>query len=371
MRSRCGLCLVAALSVLVSACAPAAPAAPTPAPAKPTEPAKPASPAASPAASPSPSPSPAASPAAAPAPKPAASSWRPQRPIEFVVQAAAGGGSDIFARKIADILTRERIVEQPVTVVNKPGGSGAVAYAYLNEKKGDPHFIATATGTYLTTPIQGQSPVSYRDFTNYAVLAAEDVVAVVRGDAPYRSLTELVEAARARPNGIRFGGSSVGSIDSIAQYRLEKAAGVKFNYITFNSGGEVNAALLGGSVDLATPNPSEANELIKAGRLRALAVFSPERLANFPDIPTAREQGFNVVVEQFRGVVGPGGVTQDQALFWESALERVFNSSEFQAYLKENSLRPLPRFGQAALDYIANENEQLTQALREMGVAKP
>ena len=91
----------------------------------------------------------------------AESSWKPERPIEFVVQAAAGGGSDLFARTMANILTKDGIVTVPINVVNKPGGSGAVAYAYVNRKRGDPHVIATATSSYLTTPIQGHSPVTY------------------------------------------------------------------------------------------------------------------------------------------------------------------------------------------------------------------
>src|SRR5687767_6840877 len=95
-----------------------------------------------------------------------ASNWKPDKPIEFLVQASAGGGSDIFARSMAKVLAEEKIVTVPINVVNKPGGSGAVAYSYLNQKKGNPYIIATATGSYITTPVQGQSPVSYKDFTD-------------------------------------------------------------------------------------------------------------------------------------------------------------------------------------------------------------
>jgi putative tricarboxylic transport membrane protein len=286
------------------------------------------------------------------------------------VQAAAGGGSDIFARTMADILTKEKIVEQPINVVNKPGGSGAVAYSYLRTKKGDPHIIATATGGYLTTPIQGQSPVSYKDFSNLAILCVEDYVAVVRTDAPYKTLKEVIEAAKKKPNGIRFGGSSVGSSDSIIEFRMEKAAGVQLNYIVFQSGGEVNAALLGGSVDLASPNPSEAAQLIQAKRLRPLAMFSPERLKNWPEVPTAREQGIDVTLEQFRGVVAPSGLTKEQSLFWQNAIVKMFQSTEFKNYLENNGLRPLLKVGDDAEKYIAQENEFYTKVLTELGVAK-
>ncbi|HEX2827407.1 MAG TPA: tripartite tricarboxylate transporter substrate binding protein [Burkholderiales bacterium] len=303
-------------------------------------------------------------------PKLPPASWKPDRPVEFVVQAAAGGGSDIFARTMAKILTDEKIVTVPVNVVNKPGGSGAVAYSYLRGKKGDPHVIATATGSYLTTPIQGHSPVSYKDFTNLSVLCVEDYIGVVKADSPYKSLKDLVEAARKKPNGIRIGGSSVGSSDSIIENRIEKAAGIQLNYITFQSGGEVNAALLGGSVDLATPNPSEAAQLMTAGRLRGIAMFSPERLEKYPKVPTAREQGVDVTLEQFRGVIAAGGITKDQSLFWQNAMVKVFQSAAFKKYMSENGLRPLLKVGDDAEKYVAQQNQFFTQVLTELGIAK-
>ena len=298
------------------------------------------------------------------------SNWKPDRPVEFVVQAAAGGGSDLFARTMADIMTKEKIVGVPVNVVNKPGGSGAVAYSYVNTKRGDPHVIATATSSYLTTPIQGHSPVSYKDFINVAVLCVEDYVAVVRSQSPYKTLKDLVEAARKKPNGIRIGGSSVGSSDNIIENRLEKAAGIQLNYIVFNSGGEANAALLGGSVDLAGPNPSEAAQLIEAGRLRPLAMFSPERLENWPNVPTAREQGYDVTLEQHRGVILPAGLTDQQSLYWQNAMVKLFQSDGFKKYMKDNGLRPLLKIGKDSEKYIAEQNQYYTEILTELGIAK-
>lgn len=300
----------------------------------------------------------------------AASSWKPEKPVEFVVQAAAGGGSDIFARTMAKIMADEKIVTVPITVVNKPGGSGAVAYSYLRQKKGDPHVIATATGSYITTPVHGQSPVSYKDFTNVAVLAVEDYVGVVRADSPYKSLKDLIAAAKKKPNSIRFGGSNPGSSDNIIETRLEKAAKVQLNYIPFQSGGEVNAALLGGSVDVASPNPSEATQLMKAGRLRALAMFSPERLEKWKDIPTAKEQGVDVTLSQFRGVVAAGGLTKEQSAFWQDAMTKLFKSAGFKKYLDDNGLRPLLITGAAVDKYFAEQSEFYKEIYTELGLLK-
>lgn len=303
-------------------------------------------------------------------PKVPESSWKPEKPVEFVVQAAAGGGSDIFARTIAKALSDSKAVTVPISVVNKPGGSGAVAYSYLNTKKGDPHVIATATGSYITTPVQGHSPVSHKNFTNTAVLAVEDYVGVVRADAPYKSLKDLIAAAKQKPNSIRIGGSGPASSDAIIKHRLEKAAGVKLNFIVFQSGGEVNAALLGGSVDFASPNPSEATQLIKAKRLRPLAMFSPDRLDNWKDVPTAKEQGIDVTLEQFRGVVAAGGITKEQSLFWQNAMVKMFQSPVFQKYLDENGLRPLVKVGNDADKYLDEQYDFYKEILTELGLIK-
>jgi putative tricarboxylic transport membrane protein len=303
-------------------------------------------------------------------PKLPASGWKPDKPVEFLVQASAGGGSDIFARNMTKVLAEEKIVTVPINVVNKPGGSGAIAYSYLNQKKGNPYIIATATGGYITTPVQGQSPVSYKDFTNVAVLCVEDYVGVVRADSPYKSLKELIAAAKEKPNGIRFGGSNPGSSDNIIETRLEKAAKVQLNYIPFQSGGEVNAALLGGTVDVASPNPSEAAQLVKAGRLRPIAMFSPERLAQWKDVPTAKEQGFDVTLSQFRGVVAAGGLDKEQSLFWQNAMVKMFQSPGFKKYLEDNGLRALLITGTDTDKYLAEQTEFYTQIYTELGLIK-
>lgn len=298
----------------------------------------------------------------------AQSSWKPEKAVEFVVQSAAGGGSDIFARTVAKILADGKIVTTPINVVNKPGGSGAVAYSYLNQKKGDPHVIATATGSYITTPVQGHSPVSYKDFTNAAILCVEDYVGVVRADSPYKSLKDLIAAAKQKPNSIRVGGSGPAGSDAIIENRLEKAAKIQLNFIVFQSGGEVNAALLGGNVDFASPNPSEATQLVKAGRLRPIAMFSPQRLDSWKDVPTAKEQGVDVVLDQFRAVVGAGGLTKEQSLFWQGAMAKLFEAPGFKKYLQDNGLRPLLKVGGDAEKYLAEQNDFYKEILTELGM---
>ena len=173
--------------------------------------------------------------------------------------------------------------------------------------------------------------------------------------SPYKSLKDLIAAAKQKPNSIRVGGTGPAGSDAIIRNRIEKAANVQLNYIVFLSGGEVNAALLGGNVDFASPNPSEATQLVKAGRLRPLAMFSPQRLENWKDVPTAREQGVDVTLEQFRGVVAAGGLTKEQSLFWQNAMVKMFQSPGFKKYLQENGLRPLVKVGADVDKYLAEQ----------------
>ncbi len=300
----------------------------------------------------------------------AAPTWTPTRASELVVQAAAGGGSDIFARKIADLLTKEKHVSQPINVVNKPGGSGAVAYNYMLQKKADPHYLATVTLSYLSTPLTEKPGYNYPDFSNLVTLAVDDFVAVVKTDSPYKTLSDLVAAAKARPKGIAVGGTQVGSSDSIIPALIEQAAGVQFNYVTFKSGAEVNTAVLGGTVEWTAANPGEAKALLDGGKLRAIATFSPQPLKGFESVKTAKDQGVDVVWEQFRGIIAPPGIQAAEKAYWIKALSDMTKSAEWGKYLDENTLRPLVKTGPDVDKYLEAQSTSLKTVLTKLGLIK-
>jgi len=300
----------------------------------------------------------------------AAPAWTPTRPIELVVQAAAGGGSDIFARKIADVLNKEKIVTQPINVVNKAGGSGAVAYNYVLQKKADPHVLATVTLSYLTTPLQEKPGYTHPDFTNLVTLATDDFIAVVKAESPYQSLNDLVAAAKAKPKGIVVGGTQVGSSDSIIPALIEAATGAQFNYVTFRSGAEVNTAILGGTVDWVAANPGEAKALIDGKKMRAIAAFSPEPLKGYESVKTSKAQGVDVVWEQFRGIIAPGGISAAERAYWTKALSDLTKSAEWNKYLEENSLRPLVKTGPDVDKFLDAQNASLKTVLTKLGLIK-
>lgn len=355
------LTLVIAMVTLAAACQQAAPA-PTPAPAKPA-----AAPTAAPAAAPTTAP--AAAPAApTAAPKPAA--WAPEKDVEFVVHASAGGGSDIQARAMEKVIKDEKLYPKNVAVVNKPGGSGAVAFSYVAGKKGDPHYWLTATTSFLTTPARGQVPVSYKDFTMLARLSDDNFTIVVRSDSPFKTAKDLIDAAKAKPKSIKWGGTNVGSDDHIFMYLLQKNSGTEYNFISLQSGGEVMTNLLGGHVEVASANLGEALPQLEAKKVRLLAVGSEKRLTKYPDIPTLKEQGINFVYGQTRMIAAPGGLPAGAREYMAGLLKKMAEAKGWKDYLDKNDQEANWMEGAQLDQYIAKYNDDVVAMVKELGLVE-
>lgn len=295
----------------------------------------------------------------------------PERPIELTVPFAAGGGSDIMARTIATIMEQEKLLTQPLVVVNRPGASGVLGYTFVGNKAGDPYALSTATSSFIIQPLLGKMKITHREYTLVAGLALDEFLIVVRSDSPFKTMADLLVAARKEPKSVKIGGTSVPSIDSIIASLIEKAAGVQFNFIAFKSGGEVMLNLLGGNIDVASANPGEALTQIEAKKARALGSLSAKRLESFPDVPTLREQGIDVVFSQWRGVVAPRDLPKEAEQVLVAAFQRLSESKAWrEKYLKENNLTPLYMPPAEFRKYLDAEWERFGQILREMGVLK-
>ncbi len=294
----------------------------------------------------------------------------PEKPITLVVHAGAGGGSDIFARTMAAGNDKDKLLPQPIVVENKPGGSGAIAFAYVAGKKKDPYFLVTAVTSFLTTPLQGLTPITYKDFTPIANFCFDEYMLMVNVNSKYKSMKDIVTDAKVNPQKITVGGTQFGSADSICAYLLEKTAGIKLNYIVFNSGGEVNAALLGGHIDLAVSNPGEALELMKANKVRLFGVYAEKRLAGAPDVPTLKEQGLNAIYVQNRGLCAPAGIPEDARKVLEEAFLKYTKTETFKKYVKDNMLSEAWMDGPTFGKWLDQENGRYAILLKDMGVLK-
>jgi len=296
--------------------------------------------------------------------------FKPTRPIEVVVHTGPGGGSDLLARAVATMIEKERLLPVRMQVVNKTGGGGAVAAAYLAEKAGEQNTIGFFTGVWLTGPLtSAEAKVTLRDLTPIARLVLEPALIAVKADAPYRTLGDFIAAAKERPGQLKQSGGSVTSRDNVVRQLLQKATGVRWAYISFPGGGERIAALLGGHVNMMVIEPAEAGEHIRAGNMRVLAQVSETRLAGFPDVPTLKEAGFDVpAVPQVRGVVAPPGIPAENVAYWEDVFRRLTRTASWRNFLADNQFEDGYQNAAELAKFYDEFTDRMRTILQEAGV---
>jgi putative tricarboxylic transport membrane protein len=296
--------------------------------------------------------------------------FEPTKPVEVVVHTGPGGGSDIFARAIAEMLQKEKLVPQRLQVVNKSGGGSAVAMSYLAEKKGDTQTIGFFTGIWVTNPLTTkEATVTIKDLTPIVRLVLEPAVVAVKADSPYKTMKDFIEAAKKNPGQLRQSGGSVTSRDNLERLVIEKATGAKWVFVSFPGGGERIANLLGGHVQMMVMEPQEAGEHIKAGSLRVIAALTEKRLPSFPNVPTIKEQGIDVpIIPQARGVVAPPGVGNDVVQYWEGVFSRFVKTPSWKKYLSDNQFEDGYLTGNNLNKFFDDLTVQMREILKEAGV---
>jgi putative tricarboxylic transport membrane protein len=300
----------------------------------------------------------------------AAQGFKPTKPVDFVVHTGPGGGNDVLARFIASAIEKEKLLPVRLQVVNKPGGAGQTQLAYMLEKRGDTHTIGTFTGTWITnTLMREEAKNTVKDLTPLVRLALEPAVIAVKNDAPYKTLKDFIDAAKQAPNQLKQSGGSIGSRDWIVRQQLAKATGAQWAFISFPGGGERIAALLGGHVQMMVIEPQEAGEHIRAGGMRVLAQVADKRLPGFPNVPTLKEAGFDVLTTPVvRGIVLPPGVPADAQAYWEDVFARLARTATWKKYLDDNQFEDgFQKRGEFA-KFLDQHHEEMRTMLSEAGV---
>ena len=299
-----------------------------------------------------------------------ASAYQPSRPVEVVVHTGPGGGSDLLARAVATMMEKERLLPVRMQVVNKTGGGGAVAAAYLAEKARDQNTIGFFTGVWLTGPLtSAEAKVTLRDLTPIARLVLEPALIAVKADAPYKTLADFIAAAKERPGQLKQSGGSATSRDNVVRQLLQKATGARWAYISFPGGGERIAALLGGHVNMMVIEPAEAGEHIRAGNMRVLAQVSDSRLSGFPNVPTLKEAGFDVpAVPQVRGVVAPPGIPAGNVAYWEDLFRRLTRTESWRKFLADNQFEDGYQNAAELAKFYDQFTDRMRTILQEAGV---
>ena len=261
----------------------------------------------------------------------------PSRTVDFVVHVNPGGGTDVFARYVTEIMTRDKLVSQPLVVLNRPGGAGVVAFTYVKGKRGDPHTVLTmATGSFLTAASRPDLDLGLEHFTPLAFFARDPQGIMVHADSKYRTFKDLVDDAKGQPDAIVCAVTSATGTGRMTLWRLERETGTRFKFVTFKAGSEAVVSVLGGHVPFTTENVSEAWGHIEAKKIRVLAVTTEQRMPALPDVPTLTELGYKVQIGTGRGFVMPAGVPKEAVATMEALLEKVHKSALWRDYAVNN-----------------------------------
>lgn len=261
-----------------------------------------------------------------------AQAW-PDRPIELVVGFAPGGGTDITARTLAKFMEDE--LGKPVTVINKPGASSAIALSYVARSKPDGYTIAmTNMPGLVSLPIERDAGFTLDSFTYLANLVRDPSAFSVTMDSPFKSMQEIIDKAKASPEEISYGSTGVGTDDHLALVLFEDATSAQLNHVPFNGAGPLRNAVLGGHTAVGGMNLGEAMPY-SGKNLRILGQASEERSPLAPDVPTFKEQGIDLVFASERGIVGPQGMPEEVTERLREVLKTIAASPEFQTYMKQ------------------------------------
>ena len=292
----------------------------------------------------------------------------PQRgPIEITVLFPAGSSADVTARMLAEGMSKA--LGQRVLVVDRPGAGGAIGYKYVAAQKPDGYSLVWNSNSISTTYYSGQLPFDYRAFDAIAGVLSESPVLAVRADARWKTLGELVADARQRPNAISVGHSGVGSHTHISLAALMNVAGVQVTEVPFGAA-QVVPSLLGGHVDAILQLPAALSGPIKQGQVRLLAALIPQRDPALPDVPTAKEQGFDVSLEAWRGIAAPKGTPYAVIRELEGAIRSVAQSAEFARSAENLGVRPAFLPAAEFSEQIARDDAALSRLMTLIGLKK-
>ena len=295
----------------------------------------------------------------------------PSRPIQFICPWGAGGGTDRVARMLAVLL--EKDLGQPVTVVNRTGGGGAVGHTAGSTAALDGHTITIVTVEIVMMHWMGLAKVNYTDFKPVALVNMDAAGVSVKADAPWKTLKELLDYAKANPGKLKASGTGKGGIWDLARAGMLKAAGISVDAIPWvpSEGAAPGLQeLVAGGIQVVTCSLVEARSMIEAKKVRALAIMGEKRAELFPEVPTLKELGLNWTMGAWRGVGVPKDTPDDIAKVLEKSLEKAVASAEFKKFMQDSGFgilwKPSAEYGK----FMAEGDKEMGVLMKEVGLVK-
>ncbi|WP_325345628.1 Bug family tripartite tricarboxylate transporter substrate binding protein [Xylophilus sp.] len=290
--------------------------------------------------------------------------------FKLMLPANPGGGWDTTGRALGKALTEAKVADT-VTYDNKGGAAGAIGLAqFVNGSKGDPNALMVMGAVMLGGIITGKPLVKLEQATPIARLTSEYNVFVLPANSPLKTIKDVVAQLKKDPGSVKWGGGSRGSTEHIAAAMIAQKVGVdpaKINYVAFRGGGEATAAILGGNVTVGGSGYSEFAEYIAAGKMRAIAVTSAERLPGI-DVPTLKEQGIDIEIGNWRGVYGAPGITAAQRQALIDGVTAALKTPAWADAVKKNDWTPAVLTGDAFTKFVEHEFAALRDPMTKAGM---
>lgn len=309
-----------------------------------------------------------------------ASAWEPTKAVEFIIPAGTGGGADQMARFIQGVVVKNKLMSQPIVVINKSGGAGAEGFLDVKGDKGNPHKIIITLSNLFTTPMATGVPFNWKDLTPVAMLALDEFVLWVNAETPFKTAKEYVDHCKKEgPGKCKMGGTGSKQEDQIITVAIEQATGAKFTYIPFKGGGAVAVQLVGNHVNSSVNNPIEAVGHWRGGKLRPLCVFDTQRMPykdkmtdtmSWNDIPTCKESGLPIDYLMLRGIFMPAGVSQDQVSFYIDLFKKVRETQDWKDFMAKGAFNQSFMTGDEYVKWVAAAEERHRDLMTKAGFIK-
>jgi len=292
----------------------------------------------------------------------------PNKPIELVVPFGAGGGTDVLARVTAEAAKKHS--SQPITVINRPGASGSIGLTEVVNARPDGYKIAMITVEMAIIPHMGIAKFSPEsDFTPLVRLNADPIVLAVSAESPWKTIEEMIDAAKKSKEPLRFGNAGTGGVSHLAAVALQQKSGTTFTHAPFQGNAPAVVALLGGHIDAVTASPSEVFSFVQTGKLRALAVLADQRLGGaFAQVPTMKERNIDLSVGTWRGLAAPKGLPADVLARLSAIAIRTANEPAVKEAMEKQNLGYSVADGEAFRKQIASDSALYKQLIEQMGL---
>lgn len=290
----------------------------------------------------------------------------PSQDMDWTIAFGPGGGNDIMARTMVDILQREDLYPENIVVENRDGGSGATGWGYLLGQAGEGYGISTTSGSFITTPLQADTGWVATDFTPVGLLAADNALLISAGDSEWQTYDEWIDYATSEGS-VVVGGIGTVNVDFILQQMIAEANGYEIDYVPYNDEGQMQTSLLSGAIDTMISNPGSIMGQVEAGQTTPLLFTGPERLEALPDVPTGEEEGITDMPSMPRGLILPPGAPEEAQQWWIETMQELVETEAWQDYLDENYLVEDERWGEDFTSYLDETQTAFEEQLTELG----